>query len=97
MPTLLCATIALNDAAQALVRDARVIETDETYGPRDLMLRIRRYELPDGRVFTEFHQGGNYCTATIFLALKDADGHEVPETLWSKEEMEREPQKRSTR
>ncbi|MFH1099024.1 MAG: hypothetical protein V1723_03870 [Candidatus Uhrbacteria bacterium] len=91
MSTFIAAHIALNDAAKALVAGARVIEIDEVYGPPDLELRIRRYELPDGRVFTEFFQDGNPFTMTIFLALKDAAGNIMPETLWPKEEIERRP------
>lgn len=91
MPTFLAAHIALNDAARALIADARATETDERYGPPSLMLRIIRYELPDGRVFTEFHQGGNIFTMTLFLALKDAAGNVAPETLWPKEKMEYVP------
>ncbi len=87
MPTLLYANIALNDAAKELIANANVIETDERYGPRDLSLRILRHELPDGRVFTEFHQDGNYLRATIYLALKDAAGNVVPETIWTRAEM----------
>lgn len=97
MPTFLSAHIALNDAAQRLITGARAIETDERYGPRDLELRILRYELPGGRVFTEFHQDGNYFTMMLFLALKDATGSVVPETLWSKEEIQSEPSRKSRR
>jgi len=58
---------------------------------------LNRYTFPDGRVFQEFVQAapwslddavlervGGHC---FFLALKDSEGKESPESLWSNEDI----------
>lgn len=49
---------------------------------------LRRYRLPDGRVFEEAIQEEIWSSGPcIFLALKDADGEWVEESLWTEEEI----------
>ena len=49
---------------------------------------LNRYTFPDGRVFQEFVQAEPWSSGPcFFLALKDGEGREVLESLWSDEDI----------
>lgn len=49
---------------------------------------LHRYTMPDGRVLTEYVQESPWCGGPCyFIALMDAHGKPVPESLWTSEEI----------
>ncbi len=55
----------------------------------DCVAHLSRYTLPDGRVFDEFVQAEPWSSGPCyFIALKDGEGNEVAESLWSDEEID---------
>ena len=61
----------------------------ETVGTLSAVFQsLKRHTMPDGTRYTEFQQAvvESICQVT-FIALKDAHGNTVAETLWTGEEM----------
>lgn len=51
---------------------------------------LRKYTLPDGRVYFERLQAAPWSSGPVFfLALQDEKGTWVPESLWPQEEIDR--------
>ena len=58
------------------------------YGMYDVQYNLHKYTLPDGRVYTEFVQAAPWSSGPMFfIALKDEDGNEVEESLWSQKDI----------
>ena len=49
---------------------------------------LYKHTFPDGRIYFEFLQASPwYSGPVMFLALKDEQGNEIKESLWTEEEM----------
>lgn len=76
----------LNSAAKDLVAGAA---SAETVGSLSAVWQpLKRYTMPDGSKYTEFLQDiVESISQVYFLALKDADGNDLADTLWTEAEM----------
>ena len=85
-----------DDTIDAFIRSdvvvliATVTKIGEIEGAFDpVVADLNRYELPTGEIFEEFVQAqpwhGGPC---YFIALKDASGDPVRESLWKRKEMQ---------
>jgi hypothetical protein len=51
--------------------------------PGGFSVDLQRYTFPDGRVFEEYVQHcEKNCDVHVFVALRDASGNPLPESLW---------------
>ena len=56
----------------------------------DVAGHLFRHTLADGTIYEEYLQANPWSSGPMyFVALKDADGNPVPESLWTDEEMDR--------
>ena len=55
---------------------------------KEEVAKLKRYKLPTGETYTEYVQAAPWSGGPCyFIALKDANGKPVPESLWSDEEI----------
>lgn len=76
----------LNACAKQLVQTACKVEVVGSLSA--VFEPLRRYTLPDGRVFTEYQQEVvQSITNVYFVSLHDREGNKPPEFLWTPAEM----------
>lgn len=68
---------------------AKVEKVGEIHGAwTDVVATLSRYTLPNGEVLTEYVQAEPWSSGPCyFVALKDAKGKPVPQSLWSDDDL----------
>lgn len=71
-----------------VAKTTNIGEIESAFAPGTKAFDLKRYELPDGRVFDEYVQAAPWSGGPCYyIALKDAAGNPVPESLWTKKQM----------